>query len=268
MHETTARKMIESHFVDGLRPPAFSKLQEHLSGCRNCRAYYDRLFGFEAAYDGGKGEVDRIGAQVFAALNLVEEPPVGIAAAIGSRVQSWFAYAIPAAAAAAVLFGVFATQSREPEFSAKGGPIAQLVPQIIGTCFVLKNGIPDAPRELSASEAATTCPRGGHLKLGYRGTTEGAHVAVIAHGQTSTVLYPGPNDPNPMPVLATGDAAWLPRSFAIPNDAPSGVVEISAYFGRAEAIQAVTEAARNGRDPAAAGGGGITHVDRIRYRLE
>jgi hypothetical protein len=271
MLESRAKRLIESHFVEGLRPNAFARLQTHLSGCRSCRTYYDRLFGFEAAYDGGKGEVDRIGAQVFAALNLSEPEPIAFLAAIPARIQSWFALAMPLTVAAGVLIAVFATQNRANDFTARGGNVAIAVahPQILGLCFSVENGEPKATRELgSPGESIPSCPRAGRLKLAYRGATSGQRLVVAAvRDGTPSLVYPRDSDRGPMSLSAASGPVWLPGSFAISPEAASGTVEVVGYFGPESLVRPIEDALRSGRNPEGVPQESVT-VDRILYRLE
>ena len=269
MFESTARRLIDNHFVEGLRPDAFARLQSHMADCTSCRGYYDRLFGFEASYDGGKGEVDRIGAQVFAALDL-EAEPAGLFTQMPSRLRAWFTYAMPVAAAAAVLIAVVGTQNRSGEFTARGGPVTEAHPQIVGSCFVSENGVPSGARELAApGDVIPACPRGGRLKLAYRGATgdERLVVATVRPG-SSTLIYPRAEDSGPIPLTGATGPVMLPGSFEISPDAPAGLVEIVGFFGPADGLKPIEDAIRAGRDAASVSKAESVKVDRVQYRLE
>lgn len=269
MFESTARRLIDNHFVEGLRPSAFARLQSHMSACTSCRSYYDRLFGFEAAYDGGKGEVDRIGAQVFAALDLETEPE-GLFTRVPARFRAWFTYGMPVAAAAAVLIAVVSTQNRTDDFAARGGPATQAHPQIVGSCFVAENGVPTAAQTLaSPGDAIPACPRGGRLKLAYRGATEDDRLVVVAvRPASSSLIYPRVEDTGPLALTGATGPVMLPGSFEIPPDAPAGTVEIIGYFGPANGLKPIEEAVRVGRDLASIPKQENVKIDRVLYRLE
>jgi hypothetical protein len=206
---------------------------------------------------------------VFAALNLAEAPPLGFVGSLQSRFGAWFSYAIPAAAAAGVLIAVFATQNRDAGLQARGSVVAAGVhPQILGVCFAVRNGNPESPRELaSPTEAAPTCPRGGRLKLAYRGANAGERLVVVARGQTTTMIYPRMGDSGPLELTASTSPVWLPGSFAIPSDAAAGKVEILGYFGTENAVRTIEQALRIGQTPEMVNAN-ATRVDRVQYRLE
>ncbi len=269
MFESTARRLIEAHFVEGLRPRQFERLQSHMGACRSCRDYYDRIFGFEAAYDGGKAEIERIGAQVFAVLEL-DAPQQSWLGAMESRFARIFAVALPSAAAAAVLIAIFATHQRGGGFAERGGPALQSSPQILGSCFLDRAGRPVDAQELTrpGESAAAVCKRGGRLKLGYRDAPRGEGLLVFARGTETRKLYPREPDATAVTLEGPTGPAPLPGSFAIPDDAPPGTaVEIVAYFGPEDALRQVDERIRSGEVPGSFAVTGAK-VDRLHYRLE
>lgn len=266
MDDATAQQLIEAHFVEGLKPRVYARLQDHLTDCRSCRGYYDRLFGFEAAYDGGRAEIERIGEQIFARLDLADARPGFLA-----RIAEFFGTPVnlmPVAAAACVLVFAFATGERQAPFTARGSGAFVSQPQLLGACFLDKGGVPAASRELArAGEAPPSCPRGGRIKLAYRGAQVGDRLVVIARGLETRILYPRDPMGGPLPLVAAAEPAPLPGSFAIPADAPAGPVEIVGFFGPAPALLRVERAVSAGRDPDA-GEGDEIRTDRLTYRLE
>lgn len=125
-HEKYSR-MIDDVIVGEVAPAEWRELRDHLRGCAECRARYDRVALAERMLSGGpaalgqpsQSSFDRIGAAV---LDGATVPPSG-----WQRLVQWFAptprWAAGLAAAAALLLIPFALRAPRPDggFQARGG---------------------------------------------------------------------------------------------------------------------------------------------------
>ena len=257
MNHTKAQSLVEAHFAEALPAAKFRKLKEHLDGCGGCKAYYDRLFGFEAAYDGGKGEADRIGQALFAQLDEEARP-----ARAGIFAFTWpFPTVAAFAIAAAALFVVYKPgPTAEDEFASRGGPRVTATPVLAAVCFVDNGKGPEDKHDLKEGERAS-CPRGGRLVLAYRQARPGDSLVVFAvRGKEPTPLV-APTALTPGP----GTTA-LPGSFSFAADAEAGEVTLVAVFAKSLDAERVKAALAAGEDPLKAAGEG-SFVQRLSYEL-
>lgn len=267
MNERKAKALIEAHFVEPLPSGKFAKLWKHVQGCSPCKAHYDKLFAFEARFDGGKGEVERIGGSLFAAL---DPKPAGLFA--GAFAFTWpFPRMIAVGAAAlvlAVLVGprLVGRPSSLPgstdEFATRGGP--EFGPDLLASCFKDVSGRLEGVQALDGTVRVPSpvCPRGGRLVFAYRNAREGDQLAVFAQrGAEIEVLVPATD------VRAGDSKKVLPGSFAILADAPEGEVRLIAVFGPALDGARLQAALVGGQDARAAAGERAV-VRSVAYRLD
>lgn len=266
MNERKARALIDQHFVESLSPRKRRKLQEHLSACEGCRAYYDRLMAFEQAADGGKAEVERIGVELFDKLEARDRKPLFA----GGFAFTWpFPTVIAGAAAALALMVMVPRSAPEDRFAARGGPSTQLSeePELLAACFMDHGKGPESTRNLTASAPFPSCPRGGRMALAYRRARPGDRLVVLAvHDGAPSPLVPASGQGG-LALEPGAGTSPLRGSFAIEPDAPAGEVSLVAVFGpRVDAarLQAALSAGEDLRS--AAGDDGV--VMRLGYRLE
>ncbi|MGC4117444.1 MAG: hypothetical protein QM765_23365 [Myxococcales bacterium] len=267
MNERKARALIERHFAEALPPAEFKKLREHLSACQGCKAHYDKLFAFEARFDGGKAEVERIGEAVFAAM---EPQKKGLLD--GVFAFTWpFPRMIAAGAAALVVALVLVPQivrrgpgpspiAADSDFAERGAN-ATFGPSLLATCFRDVDGKIESMQPLGV-EPAPACPRGGRIAFAYRDARVSDQLAVLAQrGREVTVLV------WPTPLEAGPGKRPMQGSFVIDADAPEGEVKLVAVFGQGLDAKKLVAALEEGREAgAAAGENALVRV--LPYRLE
>jgi hypothetical protein len=265
MNDKKARALIEAHFVAPLPLSKLRKLDAHLYACSGCKSYYDRLFGFEAAYDSGKGEAERIGANLFERIDWELAPKKA-----GVFAFTWPFPTVAALGMAALTLAVvkfLPNGSPEGEFAVRGGPTVKgiAVPELDAVCFVDRGNGPEEKRDLKPGATPPSCPRGGRLVLAYRSARAGDSLVVFAiRDKDATqlvpasgvaVISPGPG-PNP-----------LPGSFEIAPDAPAGEVSLVAVFAPELDPDKLRAALAAGEDVGVAAGAEAV-VERLTYRLD
>ena len=265
MNERKARALLDQHFVEPLSPRKFRKLWEHVSGCRDCRAYYDRLMTFEAAVDGGRAEAERIGVALFEKVDARERKPLFA----GGFAFTWPFPTVIAGAAAALALVVFTgPPAPTSEWSTRGGTATELSqdPELLAACFLDRGKGPEATRNLTASQPYPECPRGGRVALAYRRARPGDRLVVFAlrDGEPSQ-LVPASGSPGPELVAGPGTSP-LQGSFAIDPGAPAGEVSLVAVFARSPDLARLKSALARGEDLLEAAGGEAV-VQRLGYQL-
>ena len=257
MNEKKARALIERHFTDPLPAAQFKQLWAHVTSCAGCKAHYDRLFAFEARLDGGKSEVERIGASLFAEL---EPPKQGLFELFG---LTWTLprTAMAAAGLAALLaVVVVGPQLRRDDFAERGG--VAFGPELLATCFRDVGGKLEGVQALEPAGKAPACPRGGRLAFAYRNARDGDRLAIFAQRATEVSPLVAPSD------LERGsEKRPLAGSFAIDADAPEGEVKLVAVFGKSLDTVRLQQALKSNQDLQVAAGKDAV-VRTLAYRLE
>jgi len=198
--------------------------------CESCRAHYDTLFGFEAGYDGGKAEVERIGEAVFAKLGAEEKR--------GWKGVFAFTWPFPTVAVglAAVLAVVVLVRNSGDDFAPRGGP-SLVGPELLATCFVDRGQGPEVVQSLTEVQPYPVCPRGGRIALAYRGARDGDSIAVFAvRGNEASQLIPAEGQSAPR-LTSGGETRLLAGSLAIAQEASEGEVKLVALFGPSPSLQ-------------------------------
>lgn len=145
-HEKIYHRRIDQAFLGELSPAQAEDLRQHLEGCADCRARYDRAARMERVLSGGTGaiataspaELDRVGAAVFAALDA--ERSVGLVERLGAWIRRPGVSLLAAAASAAALVAVLAPGWNRGDFGAgelraRGGPPAVRAATIHAFCL-------------------------------------------------------------------------------------------------------------------------------------
>ncbi|MFN7135656.1 MAG: hypothetical protein ACK4N5_26525, partial [Myxococcales bacterium] len=269
-----ARALIDRHFVETLPRETLEPLLAHLRGCGECRAYYDRLFGFEAQVDGGKAEAERIGAQLFSTL---EQPVKKSFFSFRRLAPAFTAVAVAGVAGIIVVNGnhepgmgpesIIVVNGATGELAERGGPPAALDSQVElqAVCFADHGHGPESPVELGAERPFQACPRGGRIALAYRRAQEGDRLVVFsARGRDVTQLLPAAGE---APTLLQPDEGTrpIPGSFVIAQDAEPGEVALVAFVGKSLDPAKLKEALEQG---AALQDAQALRVQRLTYRLD
>ncbi len=259
-HHDRAKTLMEQHFVEALPQAKFDELWGHVSECADCRARYDRLFGFEAQLDGGKGEAERIGRQVFAKMDSTSKKT----ATPWLRWLSGFAALATTGAGIIILTG--GPQQVAGDFNERGGPetVLDSRAELQAVCFVDGANGPEAPVDLTSAPQVASCPRGGRIAVAYRNAQKGERVAIFSvRGRQATQLIPADGastelDPGP-------GSHPFPGSFVIASDGEPGEVSLVAFFGKSPDAAKLKQSLETGAPIE-----GITglRVQRLPYKVD
>ena len=176
------RRWMDRAFVGALPPERSRALGEHVSGCADCRAYFDRLGYVRRALGPDRILPDDARDQIAAALR-----------PSAPRAGPWLVAVPVVLAAAALALWVLPRHGGDSVFTARGRGVAERPPGVTLFCVSDRAGtghLPAQPGEAVSDKVVTTS---GPLPVGTLGCTIDGSLQVVystpSQGQLHMVVY-------------------------------------------------------------------------------
>ncbi|MCA9668622.1 MAG: hypothetical protein KC503_23680 [Myxococcales bacterium] len=253
-------ELIDQLFIEETLPePKLSKLHEHVKGCDDCRAHYNRVVLAARLFHGGPEAIDepsplelaRVREAVLSRARLAPDPPPR---SFAQRFLSlrWLGALVAVGAAVAIVLplalrddgkppaGNSSTAPARPEFQTRGA--APKTGKLVGLrafCVAKGGGV----AELGSDNKS--CALAGVLKLAYTNRSKLAHVFIVGVDAKHRPMWYVPTPRTGLSVRAEQGAVdkALARTVRLEVNHQAGALRIFALFSQKPLALADVEAA-------------------------